>query len=159
MENKVLKQMRLGAKIKKLRELKNITQDYMASRLNLGTTAYGNIERGTVKGLSVERLMSIAEVLGIDFAEIINYDLNKPYHINPGQQREEVPGQVDEFYTSCIIAIIEQGTQDKKMLIALLSNMREANSRLAEAMAEHNKLLHKIYAKQQELVTILQGRK
>lgn len=54
--------MTIGDKIRKVRELKSYKQEYVADRLGMSVTAYGNIERGESR-LSFERLEQIARVL------------------------------------------------------------------------------------------------
>lgn len=156
---KVIIIMRLGAKIKKLRELKDYTQDYMANRLKMGVSSYGNIERGTVKDLTVERLLQIAQVLEIEFSEIINYDLRKPYRISSMEPEDGRTEDEDEFYASCIMAVVEQSIRDKKAMINLLNGMRETNTRLAHSMAEHTKQLALIAEQQQELLLLIRDKK
>lgn len=54
----------IGYNIKKVREERNLTQDYVASELKISTLAYGNIERG--KSLpNTKRLKEIADILEV----------------------------------------------------------------------------------------------
>ncbi|HQO90636.1 MAG TPA: helix-turn-helix transcriptional regulator [Chitinophagales bacterium] len=48
--------------IRKTREQKSYTQEYLASQLGIDTKSYSNIENGVSK-LSVERLIKIADIL------------------------------------------------------------------------------------------------
>lgn len=66
----------IGSHIKKLRELKNYTQQYMASRLNITVTAYGNIERGEVE-ITLRRLREIAHILGLHYTQIVDFDVDR----------------------------------------------------------------------------------
>lgn len=61
----------IGENIKRFRELRGFTQDFMADKLNLTQSAYGKIEKETVK-LTIERLQKIAEILEVDLANLIN---------------------------------------------------------------------------------------
>lgn len=63
----------IGMKIKKLRELRNFTQEYMAKKLNMSTNGYGKIEREETD-ISYSRMQQIAEVLEVSISEIINFD-------------------------------------------------------------------------------------
>ena len=47
--------MELGIKIKKIRESKNYTQEYMSNKLNISQNTYSKIESGGIK-LTVDRL-------------------------------------------------------------------------------------------------------
>jgi transcriptional regulator with XRE-family HTH domain len=60
-------------KIKQIRELKNITQEYVADRLGLSTRAYSKIETGETQ-LTISRLNEISDVLGVDPLEVIGFD-------------------------------------------------------------------------------------
>lgn len=51
-----------GNKIKKLRELRNFTQGYMAEKLGISQSNYARLENDEV-GISNERLKQIADVL------------------------------------------------------------------------------------------------
>ena len=48
--------------IRKTREQKNYTQEYMAAQLDIDTKSYSNLENGISK-LSVDRLLRISEIL------------------------------------------------------------------------------------------------
>ena len=65
--------MNVGEKIKKLRELKNYTQQHMAEKLDLSLSGYGKIERNDTD-ISISKLEKIAEILGVDLAAILNLD-------------------------------------------------------------------------------------
>jgi transcriptional regulator with XRE-family HTH domain len=60
-------------KIKQLRELKNYTQEFMATQLGLSTRAYSKIESGETQ-LTINRLNEISSVLGIEPMEILGCD-------------------------------------------------------------------------------------
>ncbi len=63
--------MNIGDKIRKVRELKGYKQEYVAGKLSLSVTAYGNIERNE-SSLTFERLEEIAEVLEVTVQDILN---------------------------------------------------------------------------------------
>ena len=58
-----------GLKIRKLRELRNYTQEYMAERLKIGQNTYSRYERGEIEP-KVSHLRTIAEVLDVPIEEI-----------------------------------------------------------------------------------------
>ncbi len=60
-------------KIKQIRELKNITQDYIAKELEISTRAYSKIETGETQ-LTINRLNQISKILHIDPIEILGFD-------------------------------------------------------------------------------------
>jgi len=65
--------MKQGEKIRFLRNLKGISQDFMAAKLNITQPAYASIEGDKTK-LSVERLKEIANLLEVKAEDIINFD-------------------------------------------------------------------------------------
>lgn len=66
----------IGYKIKNIRELKNLTQEYMAEKLDISQAAYSKLEKGTTK-ISQDKLEKIAEVLEVNPEDITNFDNQK----------------------------------------------------------------------------------
>ena len=63
--------MYLYEKIKATRLQRNFTQEYVAEKIGVSVTAYGQIERGKTPAISLKRLELIADTLGIGVTEII----------------------------------------------------------------------------------------
>lgn len=63
--------MNIGDKIRKVRELKGYKQEYVADKVGLSVTAYGNIERND-SSLTFERLEQIADALEVSVQDILN---------------------------------------------------------------------------------------
>jgi len=61
----------IGHKIKRYRELRNYSQDYLANKLGISQNAYSKIETNQTK-LRVDRLKQIAAALEIPEEELIN---------------------------------------------------------------------------------------
>jgi len=59
--------------IRKIRELKNIKQAYMATQLNMTQQDYSKIEMGEI-AVSQERLEKIATILEVSPQDILNFD-------------------------------------------------------------------------------------
>lgn len=64
---------KIGENIRKIRELKGFSQDYMASQLNISQRAYSNIESGNRK-MDKELLEQVASTLDIDPLRLITFD-------------------------------------------------------------------------------------
>ncbi len=77
--------MNVGEKIKKLRELKNYTQQHMAEELDLSLSGYGKIERNETD-ISVSKLEKIAKILDTDMSSILNFDEKKVFNIIDNNQ-------------------------------------------------------------------------
>jgi transcriptional regulator with XRE-family HTH domain len=65
--------VRIGSNIKKIRELKNLSQEFMASRLNLSQGAYSNIENDKTE-LNQDRIKEIATILEVDPFLLYSFD-------------------------------------------------------------------------------------
>ena len=91
--------MNVGEKIKKLRELKNYTQQHMASELDLSLSGYGKIERNETD-ISVSKLEKIAKILDTDISSILSFDEKHVFNISENKQanvsmRDQYINQLD----------------------------------------------------------------
>jgi transcriptional regulator with XRE-family HTH domain len=68
--------MKIGEKIKKLREFRNLTQEHLAKTLDMTQAGYSRIERDEVD-LNLNRLEQIAKVLNVSIEDILGFDANK----------------------------------------------------------------------------------
>lgn len=67
--------MEFGTRIKKVRELRNYSQEYMAERLGISQVSYSRIETGQTR-LSLNRFQIIARILEIDMLVLLEFDEN-----------------------------------------------------------------------------------
>ena len=65
--------MEIGKNIKQIRELKNLTQSYIAERLDMSIGGYSKIESGQTD-VTFSRIKQIAEILETDLSTILNFD-------------------------------------------------------------------------------------
>lgn len=63
-------------KIKQIRELKNLTQDFVAQQLGLSVRAYSKIETGETQ-LTIFRLNEISKILDVDPIEVLGFKGDK----------------------------------------------------------------------------------
>lgn len=71
MEEKLeLKTRNVAGNIRKIREFRDYTQDYLAAKLKISQNAYSKIELGYSK-LTVDRLFQISSILEVDAAHIL----------------------------------------------------------------------------------------
>ena len=73
--------IKVGNKIKKLRELKNYTQEFMANSLNLSPNGNGKIERDEVD-VTLGRLEEVAKILEVDYQQILNFDEKQIFNLH-----------------------------------------------------------------------------
>ncbi len=61
----------IARNIKQIRELKTLTQEYMAQELGISQPAYVKIEQGLTV-LKIDRLQQIADILEVDISTLLN---------------------------------------------------------------------------------------
>ncbi|MDO4442111.1 MAG: helix-turn-helix transcriptional regulator [Moraxella sp.] len=66
--------LELSQKVKKLRELNQLTQEEMAHQLNISTSAYAQIEQGRRKDLGVNELEKIAQIFNMALSQLIEIE-------------------------------------------------------------------------------------
>lgn len=77
----------VAGNIRKIREFRNYTQDYLAAKLSISQNAYSKIELGYSK-LTLDRLFQIAIILEVEVIQLLNLDYSEFTHAIPA------PGQV-----------------------------------------------------------------
>ena len=115
--------MKVGDNIKKLRELRNYTQQYMADQLEISLSGYGKIERNETD-VSLGRLQQIADILGVDIHGILRFD---DKHIFNLSNNEVANGQVNNYYSGreeLLERIIEQLRKENENLLSIIELMR-----------------------------------
>ncbi|HAS38972.1 MAG TPA: XRE family transcriptional regulator [Microscillaceae bacterium] len=66
--------MKIGEKVKKLRELRNYTQEYMAEQLGMTQQNYSLIENDEDEDISLKRLKKIAETLEMGLMDLLAFE-------------------------------------------------------------------------------------
>ena len=61
----------VASNIRKIREYRDYTQDYLAMKLGISQNAYSKIELAYTR-ITLERLIQIAQVLEVDSVDLIN---------------------------------------------------------------------------------------
>lgn len=96
----------LGARIKNLREAKDLTQEQVAEKMNCSRQKYARLEKGLVD-ISYASITVIAQILGVKPEEITsavgNEDVESPmFRVNGDQLQEDqfsfISGMLDTFY-------------------------------------------------------------
>ena len=65
----------VASNIRKVREFRNYTQDYLAAKLEISQNAYSKIELGYSK-ITLDRLFHIALILEVQVMELLYFDKN-----------------------------------------------------------------------------------
>lgn len=109
--------MKVGEKIKKVRELKNFTQQHMADELQLSLSGYGKIERDETD-ISIIRLEKIASVLGVDINTILSFD--EKHILNFNNQKD------------ALVAFGNQNINQLELIDKMIHQYKEENQYLRE---------------------------
>ena len=114
--------MNVGEKIKKLRELKNYTQQYVADQLDLSLSGYGKIERNETD-ISISRLEQIAEVLGVDINTVLSFEEKHIFNLSNNHLAN---GIVQNQYTTqndLVEQIVQQYKEENNYLKELIKEL------------------------------------
>ncbi|HBW86442.1 MAG TPA: XRE family transcriptional regulator [Crocinitomicaceae bacterium] len=118
-----LRTMHIGQKIKKLRELKNLTQTHVAEKLGVSQSAYSKIELGESE-VTFNRLEKISEVLEMKPEEVIAFNESMVFNVMNNQNGGNVFGDINntvsdterQLYQDQINLLKEEVAYLKKML-------------------------------------------
>ena len=124
-----LQTMHIGQKIKKLRELKNLTQAHIANELGLSQGAYSKIELGESE-VSYSRLEKISSILGLKPEDVISFNDQMVFNIsnNPNGgnvfshiNQQSISESEKKLYENQIDLLKEENAHLKKMIERLLN--------------------------------------
>ncbi|NBR15819.1 MAG: XRE family transcriptional regulator, partial [Crocinitomicaceae bacterium] len=76
--------LKIGHKIKKLRELKNLTQEHMAKSIGISQGAYSRMELGETE-ITYTKLEKISEELGMKPEEVIAFNESMVFNVMHNQ--------------------------------------------------------------------------
>lgn len=105
---------KISENIKKFRELKGLTREFVAVELEMSASGYSKIERGEID-LTISKLDKISKVLGVSVSQILNFDAQNIFNISnnnqvQGVQNSKITNYIDEN-TIKYIALLEQENQ------------------------------------------------
>ena len=123
----------IGNKIKNIRELKNLTQEYIAERLDISQAAYSRLESGETK-ISKEKLIQIAEALEVTPEDIKAFDSQKYFN-----SVNNVEGDYSGIYIgNADTEIIQKLYEDKIALMEEL--MKQKDKELEKYRSKYGEL-------------------
>ena len=119
-------------KIKKIREDKGLSQEYMAMKLGISQSTYTKVERGEVN-LYVDRLLKIIKIFDVGLAKIFDEDKQNMFTVNSYDSSSNTNLQV-----------VENMYNDNKDVVNKLQNVfEEENKHLKEEIIFLRKMLDK----------------
>jgi transcriptional regulator with XRE-family HTH domain len=123
--------MKVGNKIHKIRELKNITAKDMADRLDMTLSGYQKIERDDVT-INMERLLEIAGIFEMKPEEVLSFDEKYVFHNYNGSSYNQpigpnyfqFPEEMKKLYEENARLQAEQIKTQQKMIEMLEERLR-----------------------------------
>jgi transcriptional regulator with XRE-family HTH domain len=92
---------KIGNKIRKIREIKGFSQEYLASKIGISQRAYSKLEANQIK-IDWDRITLIAEILDVDPIDMLTFDDNLIFN-NCNQS-----GKFEQFINQIPDKLIEQ---------------------------------------------------
>jgi transcriptional regulator with XRE-family HTH domain len=118
--------LKIGHKIKKLRELKNLTQEHIAKSIGVTQGAYSRMELGETE-ITYSRLEKISEQLGMKPQEVIAFNESVVFNVmnnQTGNGRVINNNQISEadknLYEQQIEILKEENAYLKKVIDGLM---------------------------------------
>ena len=119
-----MKELRLGYKIKKIREFKNVTQKQIADALGITQSAYSKIEMGETE-VPYSRLEKISTVLGVKPEEIISFNEHMIFNVMNNQNGGNLFGNITYTISDVERKLYEQQIDFLKEELAYMKKLLE----------------------------------
>ena len=107
----------IGQKVRRIREEKQWTQEFIANKLEISQNTYSKIESGSIK-LTIDRISELSKILDVPIEDMLSDD-TKTFHLNNNH--------IEKFY-------IENLQEENKGLVQSLKDqvkyLQEENQRL-----------------------------
>lgn len=112
--------MQLGRKLRQLRESKNFTQEYVASRIGISQAAYSALENNRTV-LSVKQLVQIIQILGVSLSDIL------PANLFANNKAQDLENNIEELKKNYEKMLLDR-EEEIAHLSALLSRFSNRNT-------------------------------
>lgn len=116
-----------GLRIKRIREYRNYTQQFMADKLELSQNAYCKVENGTTK-LTIDRLEEIAKILDVPVENILSSE--KQVFNLENNTIEKFYGYIENLHE-----------ENREFLLAQVELLKQQNESLTKAIEALTKKL------------------
>jgi transcriptional regulator with XRE-family HTH domain len=119
--------LKIGHKIKKLRELKNLTQEHMAKSIGISQGAYSRMELGETE-ITYTKLERISEELGMKPEEVIAFNESLVFNVMNNQtgnglviNNSQMSDTEKQLFEQQISLLKEENAYLKKVIDGLLN--------------------------------------
>lgn len=108
--------------IKRLRELKSITREDIASELGMSLSGYSKLERGEVD-ITLTKVYKIAEILKVSIEQLLNFDATQIFNVSNNNSVQGIGAHADTMnffsddYKEKYIKMLETEIERLKILL------------------------------------------
>jgi transcriptional regulator with XRE-family HTH domain len=115
----------LRENIRKIRELRNYTQEYMADQLGLSVSGYGKIERSD-SDINLSRITQIAEILNVSRTSLLEFNSDALL-----KNMDEENSQTNIKQAPAVVQETKSLNQDDfSTLLDIIRTLKEENTKL-----------------------------
>lgn len=103
--------------IRTIREMKNLTRDFVAGELEMTYSGYGKIERGEID-ITISKISKLADIFGISISDLLFFDVSYFFNNDADEKIDDhlrVVGSNSDLKTLRISRSRLMDFQDKKL--------------------------------------------
>jgi transcriptional regulator with XRE-family HTH domain len=100
----------IGTNIKKIRELKNFTQEYMAEKLGITQPTYARVEKEDAD-LTITRLTQISTILEVSLDELIHFNPKGVFNNYGSYKGTQTGDYIEGDYSKEYIELLKEKIQ------------------------------------------------
>jgi transcriptional regulator with XRE-family HTH domain len=128
--------MKIGDKIKRIRDIKGLKQEDIAALLKITPQAYSKVERNETK-LDTDRLEEIAKIFKMSVDEIQQFDERNLFMNNMQECKDSLTiNNINNFYTSDQAMFETMIAQQKEVIDLLKEELQFLRSQLNHLMKD-----------------------
>jgi transcriptional regulator with XRE-family HTH domain len=130
--------MKIGDKIRRIRDIKGLKQEDVAELLKITPQAYSKVERNETK-LDTERLEEIAKIFKMSVEEIQQFDLRNLFLNNLHECKDSLTiNNINNFYTNDQAMFENILAQQKEMIEMLKDELQFLRSQVSNLTKDQN---------------------
>jgi len=112
-------------KIRKIRENKNLTQEYMTGQLNISQPAYAQLENGKT-AITDKKLKKLTEILDVDVSKLLSQEeLVLDIHSNTLNDNSSIIKEFNTKNNELYERLLNEKELSNKILSTTIANLKE----------------------------------
>ncbi|CAD0006622.1 helix-turn-helix domain-containing protein [Flavobacterium salmonis] len=85
--------------IRTIREMKNLTRDFVAGELEMTYSGYGKIERGEID-ITISKISRLADIFEVSISDLLFFDVSYFFNTYADKKNEEQSSSHSNFYVN-----------------------------------------------------------